>query len=158
MTCRESGLLARESEIRSAEAERLGLGALGVVPAVDRRRKDPACQLSDRSAGAVFVRNPRPERAAPPEAVSVGWVETDGSVSRGVRRRGNAPPHCLGGSRGLLPPTVLPVSHPRRERAEGSASWLSKLEPRPFPGTPLPNFAPRQPPRVCPLAVADAPL
>lgn len=96
MTCRESGLLARESEIRSAEAERLGLGALGVVPAVDRRRKDPACQLSDRSAGAVFVRNPRPERAAPPEAVSVGWVETDGSVSRGVRRRGNAPPPLPG--------------------------------------------------------------
>lgn len=92
MTCRESGLLARESEIRSAEAELLGLGALGVVPAVDRRGKDPAGQLSDRSAGAVFVRNLRPKRAAPPEAVSVGWVETDGPVSRGVRRKETPPP------------------------------------------------------------------
>lgn len=111
-TCRESGLLARESEIRSAEAELLGLGA-----AVDRRRKEPAGQLSDRSAGAVFVSLLRPKRAAPPEAVSVGRVETDRPVSRGVGLWGTASP-SLGGSRGLQTLTVscrwrsLPAASP----------------------------------------------
>lgn len=72
--------MARASETGWAEAELLGLRALVVVRTVGRRANEPAAQISGRGAGAVLVSLLRPKRAPPAEAVSVGWVETDGPV------------------------------------------------------------------------------
>lgn len=142
---RQSGFLARGSERRSAEAEAelLGLGALGVVPAVGRRGEEPAGQLSGRSGGAIFVSLLRPKRAAPRKAVSVGWVETHGPVFRGVRRRGaGGASSSQGEGRGLLPPRSLqPLTH-REKRAHGWAPQRGKREPRPFPGLRFPTSRP----------------
>lgn len=133
VTCSESGLLARASERRSAEAELLGLPDWGVVWHGGRRRqkREGSAFWSERRRG---VRQPPlARRAAALEAVSVGR----GGGGPGVRGLGRRASASLPGVGAAAPASVVPPAPRPRGGWPGawgcrSASRRCRLEPRPL--------------------------